>query len=150
MYRYKCMEANCIDYLVRRVIMKEKLCFILGALGAWIAGLFGGWNSAMTTLLLFMVADYLTGLIVAAVFQRSPKSVRGRSRVGSGNAPPLHAHSHASRGSCCSTSRSPPWTRPPATASACCFAGSSGSTASPRSTSRTRETRRDGWRISST
>ena len=29
--------------------MKEKLCFAIGALGAWIAGLFGGWSSAMTT-----------------------------------------------------------------------------------------------------
>jgi len=57
--------------------MKEKLCFIIGSLGAWIAGMFGGWNSAMTTLLLFMLADYLTGLIVAAVFQRSPKTETG-------------------------------------------------------------------------
>ena len=57
--------------------MKEKLCFIFGALGAWIAGLFGGWNSAMTTLLLFMVADYLTGLIVAGVFKNSPKTTTG-------------------------------------------------------------------------
>ena len=57
--------------------MKEKLCFVMGALGAWIAGLFGGWSSAMTTLLLFMVADYLTGLIVAGVFKNSPKTPTG-------------------------------------------------------------------------
>lgn len=57
--------------------MKEKLCFTLGALGAWIAGWFGGWNSSMTTLLLFMVADYLTGLIVAGVFKNSPKTATG-------------------------------------------------------------------------
>ena len=57
--------------------MKEKLCFILGALGAGISNLFGGWNSAMTTLLLFMVADYLTGLIVAGVFKNSPKTATG-------------------------------------------------------------------------
>ena len=57
--------------------MKEKLCFTLGALGAWIAGLFGGWSSAMTTLLLFMAADYLTGLIVAGVFKNSPKTATG-------------------------------------------------------------------------
>ena len=60
--------------MVRRVIVKEKLCFILGTFGAWIAGLFGGWNSAMTTLVLFMLADYLTGLIVAGVFKNSPKT----------------------------------------------------------------------------
>lgn len=57
--------------------MKEKLCFVLGALGAWIAGWFGGWNSAMTTLALFMLADYLTGLIVAGVFKNSPKTPTG-------------------------------------------------------------------------
>ena len=57
--------------------MKEKLCFVIGALLAWIAGLFGGWSSAMTTLLLFMVADYLTGLIVAGVFKNSPKTATG-------------------------------------------------------------------------
>ena len=44
------METNGIDDVVRRVITKEKLCFILGAILAWIAGLFGGWNSAMTDL----------------------------------------------------------------------------------------------------
>ena len=57
--------------------MKEKLCFILGALGAWITGLFGGWNSAMTTLLFFMAAVYATGLIVAGVFKNSPKTATG-------------------------------------------------------------------------
>ena len=64
--------------------MKEKLCFVLGAVGAWIAGLFGGWNSAMTTLLLFMVADYLTGLIVAGVFIRSPKTPTGALQSNAG------------------------------------------------------------------
>ena len=64
--------------------MKEKLCFVLGAVGAWIAGLFGGWNSAMTTLLLFMVADYLTGLIVAGVFNRSPKTPTGALQSNAG------------------------------------------------------------------
>ena len=49
MHRYKHMETNGVDDVVRKVIMKEKLCFILGTLGAWIAGLFGGWSSAMTT-----------------------------------------------------------------------------------------------------
>lgn len=63
--------------------MKEKLCFVLGAVGAWIAGLFGGWNSAMTTLLIFMCVDYVTGLIVAAT-GKSLKSKSGglSSKVG--------------------------------------------------------------------
>ena len=77
MHRCKCVETHTTNYVVRRVIMKEKLCFILGAFGAWIAGWFGGWNSAMTTLLLFMCIDYVTGLIVAGVFKNSPKTATG-------------------------------------------------------------------------
>lgn len=65
--------------------MKEKLCFTLGvgALGAWIANLFGGWTLAMTTLLIFMCVDYVTGLIVAAA-GKSLKSTNGglSSKVG--------------------------------------------------------------------
>ena len=65
---------------VRGMNMKEKLCFSIGAILAWIAGLFGGWNSAMTTLLLFMVADYLTGLIVAGVFNQTVKDIKSWHR----------------------------------------------------------------------
>ena len=80
--------------------MKEKLCFVIGALGAWIAGLFGGWNSAMTTLLLFMVADYLTGLIVAGVFKSSPKTTTGalQSKAGLMGVPILAHISGAENG----------------------------------------------------
>ena len=46
--------------------------------------MFGGWNSAMTTLLLFVVADYLTGLIVAGVFNRSPKTPTGALQSNAG------------------------------------------------------------------
>lgn len=54
------------------------------AVGAWASELFGGWDAAMTTLLIFMAADYLTGLIVAGVFGASDKSPSGRleSRAG--------------------------------------------------------------------
>lgn len=37
--------------------MKEIL-FVVGALGAFVSNLFGGWNGTMTTLLMFMLADY--------------------------------------------------------------------------------------------
>ena len=64
--------------------MKTLLCVGLGALGAGIAGLFGGWDAAMVTLILFMLTDYVTGLIVAGVFHKSPKSKTGalESRAG--------------------------------------------------------------------
>ncbi len=57
--------------------MKPLLCISAGALGAGIAGLFGGWDAALITLTLFMLADYITGLVVAGVFHRSPKTETG-------------------------------------------------------------------------
>ena len=63
---------------------KQLLCAGLGAIGAGIAGLFGGFDAALLTLALFMAADYLTGLLVAGVFRRSPKTETGalESRAG--------------------------------------------------------------------
>lgn len=56
----------------------------IGITGSVIASLFGGWDAAMITLLIFMGVDYLTGLIVAGVFHKSPKSDGGalESRAG--------------------------------------------------------------------
>lgn len=64
--------------------MKNSLCAGLGVAGSYIAGLFGGWNTALTTLMIFMGIDYLSGLIVAGVFHSSPKSKSGalESRAG--------------------------------------------------------------------
>ena len=57
--------------------MKMMFCISIGAIGAVIAGLFGGWDAALITLALCMLADYITGLIVAGVFHNSPKSADG-------------------------------------------------------------------------
>ena len=46
--------------------MKEWICAAAGTVGGLIAGLFGGWDAAMLSLLIFMGIDYITGLIVAA------------------------------------------------------------------------------------
>lgn len=64
--------------------MKETILAVLGAIGAAIASYFGGWTSAMTTLLIFMAIDYFTGIICAGVFNASPKSESGalESRAG--------------------------------------------------------------------
>lgn len=56
---------------------KEILSAATGALGAVAAKLFGGWNGALTTLMIFMAADYLSGLLLAGVFKKSPKSKTG-------------------------------------------------------------------------
>lgn len=63
--------------------MKETICTIAGVVGSAIAGLFGGWDTSLVTLLLFMGIDYITGLAVAAC-GKSPKSDTGRlsSKIG--------------------------------------------------------------------
>ena len=63
--------------------MKETICTIAGVVGSFIAGLFGGWDTSLVTLLLFMGIDYITGLAVAAC-GKSPKSDTGRlsSKIG--------------------------------------------------------------------
>ena len=64
--------------------MKDYFCMAIGAIGGVIAGLFGGWDAAMQTLVIFMAVDYITGLIVAGVFHASPKTKTGtlESRAG--------------------------------------------------------------------
>jgi toxin secretion/phage lysis holin len=46
-------------------------------LGAAVAELFGGWDQALQTLVIFMVIDYLTGLAVAGIFKNSKKTESG-------------------------------------------------------------------------
>ena len=64
--------------------MKVKILSLLGCAGSVIASLFGGWDAALVTLLIFMGVDYVTGLIVAGVFHTSEKTENGtlESRAG--------------------------------------------------------------------
>ncbi len=64
--------------------MKNWFLTSAGVIGSIVSGIFGGWTTAMTTLLIFMAVDYVTGFIVAAVFHASPKSDSGalESRAG--------------------------------------------------------------------
>lgn len=64
--------------------MKETILAALAVVGAFFASLFGGWDTAMGTLIIFMAIDYATGLIVAGVFHKSGKSKTGslESRAG--------------------------------------------------------------------
>ena len=48
-----------------------------GISGSIIAQALGGWDMALQTLIIFMAADYITGLIVAGVFKKSPKTPNG-------------------------------------------------------------------------
>lgn len=56
---------------------KEGMLAAAGAVGAIFTNLFGGWDSALITLILFMAVDYITGMIVAGVFHASPKTSGG-------------------------------------------------------------------------
>lgn len=64
--------------------IKNMILTILGVIGSVIAHYLGGWDTALQTLVLFMVLDYITGLIVAGVFHSSEKSQSGalESRAG--------------------------------------------------------------------
>lgn len=64
--------------------MKTGICSVIGAVGAAVAHFFGGWSSGLTTLLIFMAVDYISGLMVAGIFHKSPKTDSGalESRVG--------------------------------------------------------------------
>lgn len=58
-------------------MIKTGVLSAIGAFGGLIATALGGWDDGLKTLLLFMLADYITGLIVAGVFHRSPKTPSG-------------------------------------------------------------------------
>lgn len=64
--------------------MKNAILTGIGVLGSGLAGLFGGWDKAIVTLIIFMGIDYVTGLIVAGVFHNSEKTKNGalESRAG--------------------------------------------------------------------
>lgn len=64
--------------------MKEKFCAILGAVGSGVAAFFGGWDSALGTLVLLMALDYLSGVLVAGVFRKSKKTASGALESGVG------------------------------------------------------------------
>lgn len=49
----------------------------VACVGAAIASLLGGWTGAMTTLVILMLIDYVTGILVAGVFHNSPKCSSG-------------------------------------------------------------------------
>ncbi len=57
--------------------MKNTLCTAAGMAGSFIASLFGGWDTGIATLVLFMGIDFFSGLAVAGIFKRSTKTETG-------------------------------------------------------------------------
>lgn len=56
---------------------KAHICGGLGIIGSAVASLLGGWDTALQTLLIFMVIDYISGIVCAGVFKASPKTEHG-------------------------------------------------------------------------
>lgn len=65
-----------MHYLQNQSIRTTILAF-LSAAGACITHALGGWDITLQVLTGFLIADYLTGLLLAAVFHNSPKTDRG-------------------------------------------------------------------------
>ena len=57
--------------------MKETFCSLFGVIGSAVAAAFGGWDAAMTALMVCISVDYISGSIVALVFHKSTKSETG-------------------------------------------------------------------------
>lgn len=57
--------------------MKEAVCTAFGLVGSAVAAVFGGWDSGIATLVIFMCLDYVSGLVVAGVFHNSKKTETG-------------------------------------------------------------------------
>ncbi|WP_124065742.1 phage holin family protein [Clostridium sp. E02] len=64
--------------------MKNILCTTAGVVGSVIASLFGGWDTGIGTLVLFMAIDFISGLAVAGVFKKSKKTNSGALASGAG------------------------------------------------------------------
>ena len=59
------------------MIWKNTILAVLAALGSAVTAALGGWDAGMKVLVGMMAADYLTGVLVAAVWHRSNKSSTG-------------------------------------------------------------------------
>lgn len=77
-------DDSCLFYWRNEMKNIDILSSIVGIIAAFFTTLFGGWTAGMTTLMIFMAVDYLSGIIVAGVFKKSKKSENGalESRAG--------------------------------------------------------------------
>ena len=56
---------------------KNVIITVIGVIGSFISQQLGGWTAGMTTLCIFMMLDYITGILVAGVFKNSDKTEDG-------------------------------------------------------------------------
>jgi toxin secretion/phage lysis holin len=58
--------------------IKIGLCAFFGGISGYITSLFGGWDFGLQTLVYFMIADFLSGWMLAGVFHKSQKTENGK------------------------------------------------------------------------
>ena len=61
----------------RANVLKATIVCTIGAVGSFIANLFGGWTSDLETLMIAMGVDFIMGLLIAAIWKKSEKSKTG-------------------------------------------------------------------------
>lgn len=68
----------------RTMLIKDMILAVVAVVGSGIAKILGGWDNALQTLIILMAIDYLTGVLIAAIWQKSNKSESGalESRAG--------------------------------------------------------------------
>ena len=66
------------------ISLKTGVCAAIGTAGGIIASAFGGFDSLLMALVVFMGIDLLSGLILAGIFHKSKKSEGGRLESGVG------------------------------------------------------------------
>ena len=59
------------------IVTKNSISVVLMAIGGFLASLLGGWDVALKALVILMAADFITGVMVAAIWKRSGKSESG-------------------------------------------------------------------------
>lgn len=64
--------------------VKHTVLTIIGSIGSFASYLFGGFDKLLIALIIFIIIDFLSGLILAIVFKNSSKTKNGRvsSEVG--------------------------------------------------------------------
>ena len=56
---------------------KHVFTFITGLVSTFVIHYLGGWDFALQTLVMFIVIDYVTGMYVAGILHKSPKTKSG-------------------------------------------------------------------------
>lgn len=56
---------------------KHLFTFITGFISTFVIHYLGGWDFALQTLVMFIVIDYVTGMYVAGILHKSPKTKSG-------------------------------------------------------------------------